>query len=230
MAWILANRYENEYNRWCSMKNESFDIFSSQKKFLNTEVLESEFHSTPTLTQGFRYPKSDHVYEFETEYSACEFGNVMHSSQGFLVSQNVVDLIEKLEPGVHQYFPVKIFLKDNVELRIRYYLLNICEVIQAMIYDKSEVRVDYWDPINSNPRKYNTRMVTATFAIEFGLKAGELGRIYVDREKIKNRSLWAEVGFDKICCSEEFLQKMNEIGGLGTWQRIAKLEEASRAD
>ncbi|CAK0758639.1 putative PAS domain-containing protein [uncultured Gammaproteobacteria bacterium] len=52
-------------------------------------------------------------------------------------------MVEELEPGVHQFFPVEVTRKNGEPLEKQYYLLNVCQAIDAVIIDRSDVEWTY---------------------------------------------------------------------------------------
>jgi hypothetical protein len=63
------------------------------------------------------------------------------------VTEEFRAMVEDLEPGVHQFFEAEVTRKNGVPLEHKYYLFNICQRIDAVIIDRSDV---YWDTIESN--------------------------------------------------------------------------------
>jgi hypothetical protein len=59
------------------------------------------------------------------------------------VSQSMRDAIESLESNVHQFFSVALFRKKDVMIDEKYYLLNICQILDSLVFDKSNLHVAY---------------------------------------------------------------------------------------
>jgi hypothetical protein len=53
-------------------------------------------------------------------------------------------MVEALEPGVHQFFPVELLRKDGspVILGREWFLLNICNRVDAVVVERSNI---YWE-------------------------------------------------------------------------------------
>lgn len=68
-----------------------------------------------------------------------------------LVNQTFKDILEELEPGVHQFFPMEIFIKDE-KVGDRYWL-NICNRLDS--YDRTRTyplnERGFWKPTRENP-------------------------------------------------------------------------------
>lgn len=55
------------------------------------------------------------------------------------VSEAFREMVEDLDPGVHQFFPVTLSRKSGELIDKRYYALNICRRLDAVIVEKSNV-------------------------------------------------------------------------------------------
>ena len=55
------------------------------------------------------------------------------------VSEKFKDLVEGLEPHVHQFFPVQLTVDASVKSSGKYFLLNICQKVDAVIPERSNV-------------------------------------------------------------------------------------------
>jgi hypothetical protein len=49
-----------------------------------------------------------------------------------LVSDRIKNIIERFEPGLHQFFPADVFYKSNNELAQKMYYLNICTLLESV--------------------------------------------------------------------------------------------------
>lgn len=64
-----------------------------------------------------------------------------------LVSDAFKNIIERHEPGVHQFFPIDVVYKDGSHAR-QMYFFNICNRLDTMDRDRATAEFDgwYWDP------------------------------------------------------------------------------------
>lgn len=58
--------------------------------------------------------------------------DVIYGRGVVLVSSRVKDIMERFEPGVHQYFPVDIIYKSSKELAEKMFFLNICTRLDSI--------------------------------------------------------------------------------------------------
>lgn len=87
---------------------------------------------------------------------------------GPCVTDLVRDKVEELEPGVHQFLPVEITAKGGECPEKRFWLLHICNRVDAIDPDRSVLRVDekgrfHWDrlPAGVQPRMVLRKEVIA---------------------------------------------------------------------
>lgn len=79
---------------------------------------------------------------FRVEVAAARLPDFFALSSGFGVSDLVRDKIEELEPGVHQFLPAEITAKGGERPEKRYWVLHICNRVDAIDPDKSVLRYD----------------------------------------------------------------------------------------
>ena len=112
---------------------------------------------------------------FRLEIAAARLPDVFVLSSGWGVSDLVRDMVEELEPGVHQFLPAEITAKGRERPEKRYWFLHICNRVDAIDPDKSVLRVDdkgryHWDR----------------------LPAGEQARMVLRKEVIAGKCLWID--------------------------------------
>lgn len=65
--------------------------------------------------------------------------NILSVNNCMAISTKIKKIIEMVEPGVHQYFPIELSWSGGVEV---YYLINICNFIDSIIVDKSSILIN----------------------------------------------------------------------------------------
>ncbi|XYK80246.1 MAG: imm11 family protein [Labrenzia sp.] len=95
-----------------------------------------------------RAVKGDHV-PTQIEWSSKKNSpyDVFHLESLIVVSDTVKDIIEGLEPGVHQFFPIEVVYKDGSFAR-QMYFFNICNRLDTMDRERAtaKIRKVLWDP------------------------------------------------------------------------------------
>ena len=108
------------------------------------------------------------------------------------LSSEVRDMIEMLEPGVHQFFPVEIYGVDGNIREPRRYLLNICQLVDAIVEGRYAV-------LNDGSRLY---------------RAGSLNPIKIRRRDVSNLHLWRDrrLNYRKFLISDVLYRQIADAG------------------
>lgn len=156
-------------------------------------------HHKQTSIDVWREVTGKDVYEYNNplfDITAFHFG--------WLLSQAARDLVEAHEPGVHQLFPFEVLKKDGSPIERPFWLLNICNRLDAVAPEASTVVKlgpdltndpdDWWYQIpfpawSAGPHKLDSENV--------GLERGDGGaiRICLRGERIAGHALWADSRF-----------------------------------
>ena len=89
------------------------------------------------------------------------------------VSQTIRDYIETVDAGIHQFIPMNVTLKSGESPPESYYLVNICQVVDAV------------DALNTTARRANG---TGRFL----MTSHASGDIFLYKEMISNLALWMD--------------------------------------
>jgi hypothetical protein len=87
------------------------------------------------MQSGWRWPLNDRPYRYRLAEPTDAMADI-----DIGVSERVVDLIESLEPGVHQYLPVEVYHPYG-SLFERRWLLNICSRLDTFAAEHSNIVV-----------------------------------------------------------------------------------------
>lgn len=114
-----------------------------------------------------------------------------------LLNTKARDIVERLEPGVHQFWPMQIEHKRHGNLGEKYFLVP-CNRI---------------DSIN---RELTTPALEPPFSYKYVGATG--ARLVLDKEKIGNRHIWIEsFVMNQIFLSDALMEALTEAGCTG-WQ------------
>lgn len=91
------------------------------------------------LLSGFRYPVSDKPYRVRITEKVTYLADILGTVAGKAITPRVVDAIEQIEPGVHQYLPCEIYSHDGHKLPGQRWILNICVRIDSIAIGKCNV-------------------------------------------------------------------------------------------
>ena len=138
-----------------------------------------------------KYPLASVVYQYDPADIPSEA--VVRSSHKIIphfvpihgmlsVCPEVREVIEEIEPGVHEFFPVHIRPKTPSKVLLRrdkrplagpYYLLNIQTALDAVCVERSEVDVEH-----------------TTSGLTFVRRRGRRGKVVLYKDKVSGHHLW----------------------------------------
>ena len=103
----------------------------------------------PPMMHGWRWPMPDRPFLARLKKPKKTIVDIIETPfECYAVSEKVIDLIERIEPGVHQYLPFELVYPDGAFHHEKRWLLNVC------------TRVDVFDAECSNVASLKPREVT----------------------------------------------------------------------
>jgi hypothetical protein len=140
-----------------------------------------EFSTTdvPRLIDGWKFPTFDLPLRDRLKNVEIEIVDIVSTSFGaYAVSQKVIDIIEGIEPGIHQFIPYEMLNPDGSCNPTKRRLLNICTRAEVVEVEKSNV---VWMDHGGGRRKFGD------------LTAGGLQpKIIVNADEASHRAIWCE--------------------------------------
>lgn len=134
----------------------------------------------PGLLAGWRWPMRDQPFVDQLEKPQGELVDIIGTSFGtYAISQRVIDAIEAIEPGVHQYMPYRMLQPDGSAHADRRWMLNVCTRAEVVDMERSNVQ---W---MASPLDY--RFMDAPGERQLVVKADEAAR----------RAIWFEWRYHK---------------------------------
>lgn len=103
------------------------------------------------------------------------------------VSQRFRELVERFEPGVHQFFPITLRRKDDTPFGGQYFIFNVTQSVNALLTTHSKGEWYMKEP--DKPPVFFTTAVK-TWALS--------------RPAIGQHHLWVDNGGNTVFCSEAF--------------------------
>lgn len=139
---------------------------------------------------------------------------------GFVVSQAMKDLIENIEPNVHQFHPVEVFLKNGEPTGGPRYFWNLTEVIDAIRFDEPWHRG--LRPVGVNQKLGEGDWFTQD--VEGVTDQREMRA--VDAKKIAGRAAWYDIRHAQwIFISDVLFQAMEAQGLTHAWRVTSEWAE-----
>jgi hypothetical protein len=127
--------------------------------------------------------------------------DIFRAGQEVCVNQSLRDAVESLEPNVHQFLPITLLRTKDMPFAGSYYLLNITQTLNSVVFEKSNLR---WE-IAPNGKSL----------VQPGLNPADYRTLR--KAEIKGRHLWREkVYLPDIYMSDELfnLFKLNKFTGI----------------
>ncbi|MEP6869390.1 MAG: DUF1629 domain-containing protein [Novosphingobium sp.] len=129
----------------------------------------------PKLLEGWRWPIPAEPFRAQLVKHEGPLVDIVCTTFGsWALSQRVIDLIEAIEPGVHQYLPFELLQPDGSVHPDRRWILNVCTRAEAVDVEASNV---VWSP----------PPVDRWFGDLMGKK-----HIVLKAENVAGRALWCE--------------------------------------
>ena len=88
-------------------------------------------HAGREFEQGYRYagtPVSGLLARKDNDKKLCD---AFHIIGHICISAKVKGIIDSLEPGLHQFFPIALEQKDGTPYQDDYFILNVCSIVDA---------------------------------------------------------------------------------------------------
>ena len=209
MAYLITPRivYQRNNDIWPKMDEKSFNESQERTRKMKDEVLDTPSIVSPMY--GIKFPLPEFTFKANANCEPEDLGHIF-SANGWAISQTIVDIIEEIEPGVHQYFPIEFEFPSGRQLDERYFLLNICTMPQTLALDQCS-GIFRHDIPNAKERGY-----LADFRLVFrrGMRRNleppvEYLKAYKDR--VEGRAIWAEYGLTELMISDEFFVRVSAV-------------------
>lgn len=157
----------------------------------------------PCLMSGWRWQMPDEPFRISLARDEGPLVDIINGGFGaWAISQRVIDMIEALEPKVHQYLPLELLQPDGSVHPDRRWLLNICSRADVVDVERS-----------------NTQWMAPPMSHKFMDAPGER-RLVVRCEEASRRALWSEWryhGAQREFASDALWTLLREAGVRG-WQ------------
>lgn len=151
----------------------------------------------PPLLKGWEYPPFDSPLKDQLKKPEVDLVDIIRSSFGtYAISQKVIDIIERIEPGVHNYIPYEMIKPDGSVHPARRWLLNICTRLELIDVGKSNV-------VDVGSGKFGD--ITA---------GGRQPHIVVKADECSRRAIWFEWRYsrDTFLISDSFWNALQAEG------------------
>jgi len=217
MVYVLRPSYNEKQNATIDLMLDSAVQFDAERLKYQTDVLGHPVkRASISYQMGLKLPAPSKPLRFNCPVRASNFYNFMNSQAGLLISQTIVDLIEEMEPGVHQYFPVEFIMKSGPQPDQKYYILNICTQLKSLDFEKSQVGKG---PVKEEMRWYFQGKEYLVTPLSRVPKLNPPYDLFVKKSAFEGHTLWHEHGIQSktsIYVTDEFYTRASALGDLGS--------------
>ena len=117
--------------------------------------------------EGWRWPIPDRPFRDRLKRREGRLVDIIGTSfRTYAISRRVIEIIESIETGVHQYLPYELICTDGSVHPDQRWLLNVCTRIQALDLDRSNVIASRGMPSYFHDRAGDQHLVVKKTAIE----------------------------------------------------------------
>lgn len=166
---------------------------------------ELSFGGLPYLHDGWRFPAFDAPLRDQLKRREDSVVDIISTSFGtYALSQRVIDIIESIEPGIHQFIPYEMLNPDGSVHPAKRWLLNICTRAEVINVERSNV---VWMDFGGGRRKFGD--ITA---------GGRQPHIIMNAGEASRRAMWCEWRYHSgtvYIVSDRFWDAMQAEGIIG---------------
>ncbi|MEO8375033.1 MAG: DUF1629 domain-containing protein [Sphingomonas bacterium] len=171
-------------------------------KTIDGPELPSGMLPAPPLQYGWRWIMPDEPFRDQLVAPQDDLVDIISSSFGaYAISGRVIDLIEAIEPGVHQYLPYEMLQPDGSVHPAQRWLLNVCTRAEVVDVERSFV----------------VRLPVTNW---FADKGGGEPKIVVRAAEASRRAIWCEWRYnraDRTLISDRLADAL-KAGDIHGWQ------------
>lgn len=208
MVWQIQASYEGRYSPGVRAENEGpeFNAQRGGQSFFDGVVW--PLKEGRALEHPERMPTIGFIPKPRKRFYA-----VMRMFDQLGVTEELMDFIEEWEPGVHEFYPVRLVAKKTgEEVSITYHVLNICTRLKSVVLDEKSIIIekiggpsDPW--VTWRPRSRNSPPPV------------------FQKDVVRGHHLWRDDGaLGWIYASDEFVEALQERNFKG-WDTYHRYDE-----
>jgi hypothetical protein len=156
-----------------------------RERYIIGSVLDSE---TCDFQDPSRFPAWIKFNSEEKVVHDCYY----FSGNWIMVSQRVMDKVEELEPGIHQFLPIRVLRKDGENLGGNYYVFNIRQKTFSIDADKSPYAEWTYHGDDHLPRRFYTLELNLKAHPEKKYDRKKTVTFVYRSEAVGNKVIWRE--------------------------------------
>ncbi len=164
----------------------------------NMEVLGKEYglFEGIHMQSGFRIDPALFPRHPKMQFKTKKLRDFINTQLGWLVSRRAKELVEKFEPGVHQFIQVDLQQKNRTAWPEPYWMFNMCTRLDTAIAEE-----------HSNCTRISPDKPYWTFAFGYGPET-----LAVRRAMVEHRSFWTDHRYARLFISDRFFKALTVVG------------------
>ena len=149
---------------------------------------------------GHRMPTDFPIKMGTTNSKIAKFQKILSGPSSWSISNDVKGIIDRLDPGAHQYFPIEIYTKGNDEPTKDYYILNVCTRLDSAI-----------DPSKSTCKKTGSDLKNFPDRWVYMFPEHVDRKITLSKNTVSGNSLWADARYRGVFMSDELFSELKSM-------------------
>lgn len=172
------------------------------------------------LLYGYAFPPPDFAFGICVNAKPQTLPMFLPLGISYAIPQQVIDAIESVEPGIHQYWPADLTWDDGAPIGEKRWLLNICNRLDTLL---PEVSKDIWvtkPPVGEGMYIFTDAMQTR-MALRFNKghaeRLADPPNLFASKERIGSHAIWYEYRLDeeRVFFSDQFTSVLLALGTSG---------------
>jgi hypothetical protein len=131
-----------------------------------------------------------------------------------ICSERINAVLEELDPGVHQFFPIRILQPDGKPVEGRHYILNVHHSLDTIVDELTE-STNFPSTVPGNPKRHE-KMLTYNSEQESG--------VAFRKSRLTSVNLWREIAYPGLYMMSDRLYERLRRDGLSFF-KILKARE-----
>ena len=140
---------------------------------------------------------------------------VFHSDGGIVVcSGELKAILEEFNPGIHQFIPIKVILRNGLDAPGTHFILNVHHTLDAIVDERTKARRSDATLPGEPSRHY----------MFLRIDAESPGDVTVNRSKLTSAHLWREKAYPRLYMMSDALHSRLKAAGMRFFKAIKATE------
>jgi hypothetical protein len=172
------------------------------------------------LMDGYPFPIPDFAFGICVNTKPQTLPLFLPVRISYAIPQQVIDAIESVEPGIHQYWPADLTWDDGTPIGEKRWLLNICNRLDTLLPDLSTAIRVIKPPVGERSYMFTDEMqsrMTFRFNKGHAERLADPPNLFASKERIGSHAIWSEYRLEeeKLFFSDPFTSVLLSVGTSG---------------